>query len=329
MRGHYLLYTLIFLVISIAKTERTLSELLIAANLQTAEDPAALVHPPGLSLSLSSGVRVNVSSPTFSDGDLITITYAISAPALPTYGAWLALYSPSNTALNQSAPVKWCWVDDAAYLAHGNGSRVFQLPYMRADYAVYLINGSLTRGVAVGAAAPLLPAGDASAPQRPRLTPVNGSALRVTWGSGRAPGEAAPTFSWGVGAEGAGFSAPVVSSRVGAADLCGAPATGFGWRDLGYTHSAVVDLTALLPARPAVVYYRFGDAVSGLGNATPARVPAAPGGGAFPAVLWALDDLGRGSFDVRLGARPLRHPEKAIIPPPPSPPPPLAPRQFK
>ncbi len=73
--------------------------------------------------------------------------------------------------------------------------------------------------------------------------------------------------------------------------MCGFPATGRGWRDLGWTHTAT--LSGLLPLAGRSIYYVIGDD-SGSAPAAEAsfRVPPAPG--TLPVTVAFFGDFGRG-----------------------------------
>ena len=242
------------------------------------------------------------------EGALVTVSYIVRAPAA---GDFVALYLNAPNLTGATLPLKWAFIDDAAYLATGAGARSFQLANFRAlsGFAFGVLTGStrdrygslsVANATLRALSAPVRLAGDVLAPQRPRLTPGarDGSTLRVTWTSGR-DAAAAPALAWGLAAGGPYpfFGARVSTARLTPASLCGPPANGTGFSDLGFTHTAEIVLADAGAARPARIFYVLSDAVSGAGNETRAAVPRAAGAGGYPASLIAFDDFGRGSLD--------------------------------
>ena len=243
----------------------------------------------------SSNYSLTITPSAVADGAFITVTYNTSTPK---WGDWVAVYAPASADISATLPVKYAWVDDASYLATGRGTRRIQLISMRSpDFAVHYMSGGLAHGVS-RALATVLYAGDAQAPQRPRLGAENSTHLRVTWSSGRSPAAAAPTLEWGLDGSAFPHAPPVASSALAREQLCGPPANGTGHFDLGWVHSALIDLTLAPAPRPAAVFYRLRDSASAWSSATRARVPAGSGQPpSFPYTLLAFDDFGRGSAD--------------------------------
>ena len=272
------------------------------ANLVTAENELAVVVPSGLSTSLTPWTHnISVLPGAIYDGTYVTVAYNSSAPA---WGDWVGLYSSSSADISSVAPIKWAYIDDKAYLSQGSGSRRFQVISMRSPtFALYLFSGGLSKGVA-RAAVNLSFSGDPYAPQRARVAMENASHLRLTWSSGRSPAASPPTLAWGLSPSALRLqpSAPIASHTLQRTALCGPPANASGYLDLGYTHSALLDLTQL-PSRPLSLYYSLGDSVAGASAPVRATVPSAPATAAEPAAplyphtILAFDDMGRGSGD--------------------------------
>lgn len=67
--------------------------------------------------------------------------------------------------------------------------------------------------------------------------------LRVQWSSGRGA-ECAPSLHWGdwEGPEASFQSVPASTSTYSAEEMCASPATGQGYRDIGWIHSALVEV---------------------------------------------------------------------------------------
>lgn len=251
-------------------------------------------------------VNVTASPSLIADGDIVTVSYAVRSPAL---GFFVALYVNATSLSAQTLPLKWAYIDDAEFLSSGRGSRRFQLANFRAPggYTFGVLSNatrdrygglSVANAVLLALSTPaVVIAGDVLGPQRPRLTPAagDGSVLRVTWTSGRDAGSR-PQLAWGLRAGGpytfAGRNASTAHLTPGS--LCGAPATGVGFSDLGFTHSAEIALADAGAVRPERVFYVVSDDVS-TSPETMAAVPAPPGP-LFPATLIAFDDLGRGSL---------------------------------
>jgi hypothetical protein len=262
------------------------------AGLSSAENELAVTIPSAFSLQLSPNYTLSATPSSLSDGEMVSVIYNTSTPK---FGDWVGLYT-AGADIQKSSPIKFFFVDDASYLTLGKGTRRLQLVSMRSAYfTLYYFTNNLSAGIARGALNVSI-LGDPLAPQRPRLGVENASHLRLTWGSGRSPASAAPSFSWGVVESTALASPPIASSHLDATAFCGAPANDSGYSDLGWVHSALLDLT-LAPSRPHSLWYVFGDALAGPSAPTIARVPSAPGVVSYPHTLVAFDDLGRGSLD--------------------------------
>ena len=271
---------------------------------------SALAACAALSCPLRIGAPdVNVSaSPTLvSEGDIVTVSYAVRDPK---EGYFVAMYINATSLSAQTLPLKWAYIDDAQFLSTGRGSRRFQVANFRAlgGYSFGVLSnatrdryGSLSIANAVLLAvstSPVIIAGDVLSPQRPRLTPAanDGSVLRVTWTSGR-DASSEPHLAWGLNAGGpyAFTGRNVSTTHLTNESLCGVPATGVGFSDLGFTHSAEILLADAGASRPTRIFYVLSDAVSTSAE-TVAAVPPPPGQSTFPATLLAFDDLGRGSL---------------------------------
>lgn len=254
----------------------------------------------------AADANVSAAPAVVDEGGVVTISYAVRAPRAADF---IALYPNVSTLSAATLPLKWSYVDDANYLATGVGARRFQLANFRlpGGFVFGLLTGatkdrygslSIVNATLVALTTPATRlSGDVLAPQRPRLTPgaSDGSTLRVTWTSGR-DASSAPALQWGTAAGSYPFAGRRVNtSHLTNASLCGPPASGTGFSDLGFTHSAEVVLAEAGATRPTRIYYVISDSVATSAE-TNAVVPpvAAP---LFPSTLIAFDDLGRGSLD--------------------------------
>ena len=225
------------------------------------------------------------------------VTFNVSTAA-PAYGDWLGVFSPSTADPKLTVPLLYIWLDDlytsnaGAYAAPWSGVLKTQLINARADYvAHFFTNGTGSAQTLVASSAPVAIAGDYNAPQRVRVLGTGSpDSLRVVWSS--ASGTSAAVLQWATAPGGQyTVSVPAVTTHLQPSDLCGAPASGRGWRDLGFTHTAT--LTGLAGLAGRAIYYSVGDdSGSAPSREASFRVPPAPG--TLPTAVLFFGDYGRG-----------------------------------
>mmetsp|Transcript_22750 Transcript_22750/g.43494 ORF Transcript_22750/g.43494 Transcript_22750/m.43494 type:complete len:703 (-) Transcript_22750:411-2519(-) len=236
----------------------------------------------------------------------------------PNATHWIAAYSPARANVSAVAPVKYAVLSevDQGYVTSGRAEVTFRLTLSRSDYDFVLYTrdwppltdgwspAHLERAVAV-ARSKTVTFADAGQPCKARVSLAgprisNGDAeasdavvqLRVQWSSGRGA-ECAPSLHWGdwEGPEASFQSVPASTSTYSAEEMCASPATGQGYRDIGWIHSALVEVA---PGRQ--LGYHLTDCTGAKTRRYRLRVPPAPGGERRTRVAM-LGDMGRGTVD--------------------------------
>ena len=264
-------------------------------------------------------VAVSVNATAVEDGDVVRVS--VSNPGARSATDWVALYSPADANLSEVVPVKFALVGERdGYAATGEAQLDFEVVSMRADMRFVFFasdwqcNHASQWGCSDwsyfgGADAVAAGSSDAlalarpEAPTHPRVVPVdNGDALAVVWTGGPlawggfTSGKYA-ALRWAVGDAldaGALDNLVVAETATYAADeLCGPPASTWGWRDPGPIHTARI-VGAARGARVSYVLLTLPDGPAS--DVFTTTVPPAVGPDASLR-LAAFGDLGRGSFD--------------------------------
>ncbi len=133
-------------------------------------------------------------------------------------------------------------------------------------------------------------------PLRVRITATgNPDVLNVTWSSNHS---SSPVLLWGTERGHYTHTAYGSTRRLLRSEMCGYPANGRGWRDLGEIYTASLD--GLLSYAGTTLYYVCGDeSVGQYSKEYSFRVPPAPGTQPpdRPTTIALFQDLGYGSLD--------------------------------
>ena len=264
------------------------------------DDPA----DPPLQYEITSVAPVIIRN-----NDVVTVAFKSGTPAA---GDWVAAFStPTIDAFANAAagaptestiPIKFAFcARDPHYIATGEGRVTFNITNVRADVVFKMYKGGLELPVLVAEAADAFTVQfeDANEPLRPRIVPVGSHDLdtfKLLWSSAHST---APTVRWGT--EPGVYTHHAVAAdtqRIERGQLCGPPANGLGWRDLGLIHTARLHGMAALAGR--TVYYTFGDDNSyDFSREHSFTVPPLPGTQppGRPTTVILYDDMGRGSSD--------------------------------
>lgn len=191
------------------------------------------IHPK----FLQNSPKISVT-PTSLDhsGDLVTVSW--SGINGPTSDDWVGVYSPANVDRTKTAPTKFRWANSSStHLTTGSGSMTFNLINGRADYSFTFFQNGLTEPVSV-ATSEVVIFKNYNEPLQGRLSlTTQKDEMRVMWStlSSSRPqvkwGEASGKYNWVVDAS---------TMTYGTQDLCGEPATTWGWRDPGLLHTAIL-----------------------------------------------------------------------------------------
>lgn len=257
------------------------------------ENDLARVNVSAVTLGLRADATVALNASVAADGDFVRIS--VNNPGFAAKGDWIGAYA-ADADPGATVPLKWTYFDPyiPGYNVSGVGNVTFQVYAIRQAIVFRVFSGGTSKPVLVASSAPLTFA-DYGAPAHPRVLPgaTHGDYV-VAWTSNASDGS--PRLRWGTSRGGPyPNAAPATAATIPRASLCGAPATGKGFMDLGVT------LTAALPglaasAAGATVFYVMEDDSRPPSREFAFAVPPAPGP-TFPLAFAAFGDLGRGSWD--------------------------------
>lgn len=248
----------------------------------------ALVNVASIVSNMDNSVQLNLSTTTLSkSGQFVDLSY--SGFPTPSSDEWIGLYLV-NDAVNKIAPIAYQMAShDPQYLTTGSGVLTVQLLNMRSNMVFYFFSGGLSQPVLVAQSVPIIVA-DVNEPLQGRLslTPDPSQPL-ITWTTKNC---SSPAMRWG-------SSSGVYGNTVNAertigynkSDLCGAPATTVGYRDVGVFHTAIFH--DLIPGQ--VVSYQYGDNINDVWSDEFSFIaPPLPG---QDVNIIAFGDLGQASVD--------------------------------
>ena len=227
--------------------------------------------------------------------DVVTVSFKTSSPSSKD---WIGAYSPANVDIKTTVPVKYGWCNDYAdYLVTGAGALTFNFTNLRADIAFYYFTNSTAYPIQVAVSDQVVKFYNNNEPGKPRVVPTGDyDVFNLLWSSATST---KPTLKWGTSSGVYNNEVSAETSTIERSSLCGAPANGVGWRDLGLIHTApFAGMKALANQK---VYYIFGDAATNdFSREYVLNVPPLPGqqppNRGTRVILY--DDLGRGSDDM-------------------------------
>ncbi|KAJ1434319.1 Metallo-dependent phosphatase-like protein, partial [Ochromonadaceae sp. CCMP2298] len=227
----------------------------------------------------------------------VTVTFSSSAPS---GSDWIGAYSPPGQDVTQTTPVKYGWCDETdSYTTQGAGVLTFNLTNLREDVEFIYFTNSTSHAVVVLVSEQRVSFKNPNQPLRPRVVATGDlDVLNLLWSSATST---APTLKWGTTSGVYGTEVGAETSSIEQDEVCGAPASTYGWRNLGLIHTApMAGMKALAGEK---VYYVFGDEeTQDYSGEFVLHVPPLPGsvvveGGVRPTRAILYDDLGRGSSD--------------------------------
>lgn len=237
----------------------------------------------------------NISPLWINNNDEITVSFSSTTPAS---GDWIAAYSPANVDIKTTVPVKYGWCgDDPNYVSSKQGALTFNMTNLRSDIRfVYFVNGT-KRPQLVANSSMVVRFNNVNEQLRPRVQATgNYNVLNISWSSNMS---LIPVLKWGVMSGQYDHVSYADTTRIRKGDMCNAPASTYGWRDLGEIHTASLVGAAALANQP--VYYMLGDEASGVWSKEyKLFLPPLPGANPpnRPTTVVLFDDLGRGSMDM-------------------------------
>jgi hypothetical protein len=246
---------------------------------------------------VSSSVQytiVDVNPLYIDNDDIVTVSFNSS---IPFKSDWIGAYSPPDVDITTTVPVKYAWCDeDPDYLQGGAGTLAFNMTNLRAGIRFYYFTSYTKNATLVATGAQVVNFNNVNEQLRPRVQATgNVNVLNISWSSNMS---VTPVLKWGI-------ATGVYTTTVGAAtkvitksQMCGAPASTIGWRDLGEIHTA--SLVGAAALANTIVYYMFGDTTSdSWSKEYKLHLPPLPGTQppTRPTTVVLFDDLGRGSTD--------------------------------
>ena len=234
-------------------------------------------------------------SPLFIDNDdEVTVSFSSSSP---DRSDWIAAYSPADVDITTTVPVKYAWCDeDPNYLTSNNGSLIFNMTNLRADIRFYFFTDYTWKPTLVANGSQVVSFNNVNEQLRPRVQATGDpDVLNISWSSNMS---AAPVLKWGTEPGVYGTVQAAITTRILRSEMCNAPASTFGWRDLGEIHTASFVGAAALANN--MVYYMVGDQVTDTWSKEyNLFLPPLPGTQppSRPTTVILFDDLGRGSTD--------------------------------
>jgi len=240
-------------------------------------------------IALSTNYSITVSPNTdLVDGSWVSVSYSTPSPLSTDL---VLAYSPLPVNLSEFAPIEYFFPSeiDPSYLQTGLGSLPARLVNMRQPYTFVLATGGLANPVAVAISTPVT-FSNYNQPKAPRIAMTGVTTeMRISWSSSSIMN---PSITIGISKDNSEMyqSLPATSSITWAAtDMCGPPATTFGYREPGYVHSVVVtDLT------PGLSYtYSVGDDTE---RSQPFTFTQ-PSSTNFPFSISVVGDMGSNSID--------------------------------
>jgi hypothetical protein len=219
-----------------------------------------VVHGENIKTSSAASDSVyiieDVSPTEINNDDVVTVTFYSNAPNSQQYGDWIGAYSPANSDIKTTSPVKFGWCDeDPDFDSTGYGSLHFNLTNLRADVAFYYFTSGTYYPVFVNVSTQNVTFVNNNQPLRPRVVATGDyDVFNLLWSSASST---EPTMQWGTNPGEYVNVVEAVTSTIQKSDMFGYPANSSGWRDLGLIHTA--PMTGMMALANSKIYYKFGD----------------------------------------------------------------------
>lgn len=255
------------------------------------------IEPGNIVYAVSDDGQYEISdvSPLLIDNDdEVVVSFTAT---LPQRSDWIAAYSPADVDITTTVPVKYAWCDeDPDYLTMGAGSLTFNMTNLRADFKFYYFTDYTWYPRLVANGTQVVSFNNINEQLRPRVQATgNYNILNISWSSNKS---AIPTLKWGALTGIYSNTATGETRRILRTEMCNAPASTYGWRDLGEIHTA--SLVGAEALANTVVFYIVGDdATDTWSKEYTLHLPPLPGSQPpnRPTTVVLFDDLGRGSTD--------------------------------
>lgn len=255
-----------------------------------------LPHNVQNELSFASNYSISLVYPTVINNDeVVTVEYVSSKPAS---GDWIGAYSPPDVNITTTVPIKYGYCNEVtSYMQDGTGYLTFNLTNLRSDVVFYYFKGGTKKPTTVDKSYVTVTFNNTNQPLRPRMLPTGDPDIfQLLWSSATSE---LPLLKWGTKSESYDNFVNATTSQIDQNQMCGAPASTIGWRDLGLIHNA--KLNGMIKLANSVIYYKFGDSSTNDFSAEHHfQVPPLAGKQPLnrPTTVVLFDDLGRGSNDM-------------------------------
>lgn len=243
-------------------------------------------HTHALTLAADAAASLDASPAIVAHGDTITV-HVTSVPAKSTKCFVAAFLVGDN--FTATAPLEYYSIPCAA-----PATLTFKAFNARASWIFALGDGGI-RAPRVLARSNAVAFSDVLKPRAVRLTPAaEAGAVRVSWTSAK-PAAAGPRVVVRAAAGGVNATFPAETLHATIDRFCGGAATGAGYRDPGFFHTALV--TGLAPG--ARYAYSVGDDADESATFDFRALPtaAANGDNIYPFQLLAVGDVGQDTID--------------------------------
>eukprot|EP00731_Ephydatia_muelleri_P012121 Em0006g1015a len=244
-------------------------------------------------IMMDSSISLQVQPTTLTkNGEWVTVTWeGVSSPSKKD---WIGVYSPpANNAYGinatKNAPIKYQYAYySSTHMNYGKGSIQIRLMNMRQSIIFGFFKGG-TSSPALQAVSEVVQFSNPNEPLQGHLAlTTDPTQMSLVWVTKDA---VAPTVLWGTESGKYLQSSMAASGTYSATDMCGSPATDFGFRDPGLIHRATMN--NLTPGQ--TYYYIFGDAY---GWSSEYNFKAAPyPGSSDPVTIIAYGDMGCAELD--------------------------------
>lgn len=242
---------------------------------------------------LDSSVSLKVDTTLVEkSGDWVTVSWeGVSSPSKKD---WVGVYSPpANNAYGinatKNAPIKYQYAYySSTHMSYGKGSVQIRLMNMRQPVIFGFFKGG-TSSPTLLAVSEIVQFANPNEPLQGHLAlTTDPSQMTITWVTRDAD---SPTVMWGTESGNYSDNIKAVTMTYTSTDMCGSPATDFGFRDPGKIHTAV--MSDLIPGEK--YYYVFGDSY---GWSNEYSFTAAPfPGSSDPITVIAYGDMGCAEMD--------------------------------
>ena len=215
--------------------------------------------PSTLTVSLSQNYSINNVSPLqILNDDVITVEFSTSQ--VPSANDWIGAYAPGGISnIPSTVPAKWGYCSSSpTYMSQGSGSIQFNMTNLRDDIAFYYFTGDTADAILVASFSETVSFVNINQPLRNRIVATGDpNTYKFLWSSNSS---LEPVLRWGLSSGTYSQTAPAFPSNIQRSSLCGSPANGTGWRNLGMIYTAFINGIVTMGLSNQYIYYSFGDA---------------------------------------------------------------------